>query len=401
MSLINQVLKDLDEREPLSANNGDNHYQPVNNGGDKPPTDWARLAAWIIVGVCVVGAGVYWFYLEQQAPAVVEYKPVQANLSGVSNKQVETQKKPQSEKQVKTIPVESKLIEANNAEIKPDKINSTEIRVTEVKPVEVKPLETKRVQVNAVDIEPVDTKPADTKPENNEVNYLPLKNTELSHQPVKVKPLSNKRKASATDKSSQVVKVKTALTPLQEARELLNSGRLTEAEQLLTTLVKKQPLEKQTRELLIGLLLRNSRTAEAEKQLSDALRIYPRHENFVLLKARLLLEKQDTNALLVLLENHSQSGKAGVKSLSMLASLYQQQKKFMLASKLYNRLAAAEPTNGSHWVGLAISLEALGQSQKALKGYQQAIQIGGINNQLQQYALQRINVLLQQVTDNE
>ena len=401
MSLINQVLKDLDDREPLSADKSDRNYQAVNHAPEKPPTDWVRLAVWAVVVICIAGAAAYWFYLQQQVPETQEFKPVQATLSAPPQ--------PAAPVEVEPVVVDAKPVE----------------------PVGLPP--EKKATVPAISNPPVITNPpaiskpsitktqvAGKKPEEEAVAYLPLKNTGLPVKSSKPKAVKANQPAKAVEtkrqppdapdapdvkvndiKFNKVVKVKTALPPLEEARQLLNNGRLTEAEKKLKSLVKKQPLQKQPRELLIGLLLRNSRTTEAEQQLSEALRIYPRHENFVLLNARFLLEKQDTNALLVLLENHIKSGKAGTKSISMLASLYQQKKKFVSASQIYNRLAKAEPEKGSHWLGLAISLEAQGQKTNALKSYQQAIQSGGITSQLQQYAVQRINVLRQQVTENE
>ncbi|MBT8440154.1 MAG: tetratricopeptide repeat protein, partial [Gammaproteobacteria bacterium] len=336
--------------------------------------DYMRFAVWVIVMVVVIGAGAYYLWLQQQAGAVSEIKPVKANV----------QQQPQIAEPVST---EMQAPVAVENEI------SSMSAVVEEKPEIAVPVEKRQG----------DKKPA----RSSTVAYLPLKDDgepaiaslaapkkpQNAQSVVKktkpVKPVPNKQ-------PSEILIVKSTKTGIALVKELLETGRLTEAEKNLGDILRKTPNSLPAHELLTGLLLRNNRLDEAKKQLGTARKFYPNNENLVLLQSRVLIEEGRVDDVIGLLEALQSKDKAGIRSTAMLASLYQQKGNFAESLKLYNTLAKAAPANAGYWMGLAVSLDALNDPQKAKKAYLKALQTGGLSLSLGNYARQRIGLINQQ-----
>jgi Flp pilus assembly protein TadD len=371
MSIINQVLKDLDEREPLKAEPG--QYQAVQAPAEQGP-DYVRFAVWVMVVIVVTGAAAYYLWLLQQAGSVSEIKPVQASV----------QAQPEIAEPVSTIaPVPDVA----------DNIISNMAAKVEEKP-EV-PVSVEKLQVNTTSIQPS----AD--------GYLPLKNdgqpevalASEAKQPQNTLPVVEKNrtvKPQSIKQSSEILIVKSTKTGIALVKELLETGRLTEAEKNLGDILRKTPNSLAAHELLTGLLLRNNRLGEAKKQLNTARKFYPNNENLVLLESRVLIEEGRVDDVIDLLKGLQSKGKAGIRSTAMLASLYQQKRKFAESLTLYNTLAKAAPANAGYWMGLAVSLDALNDPQKAKKAYTKALQTGGLSLALGNYARHRIGLINQQ-----
>ena len=115
--------------------------------------------------------------------------------------------------------------------------------------------------------------------------------------------------------------VKSSKTGIALVKELLETGRLTEAEKNLGEILRTTPNSLAAHELLTGLLLRNNRLQEAKNQLASARKFYPNNENLVLLESRVLLEEERVDDVIGLLKGLQSKGKAGIKSIAMLASL--------------------------------------------------------------------------------
>ena len=371
MSIINQVLKDLDEREPLKAESV--KYQAAEVPPEQGP-DYVRLAVWVMLVVVIIGAGGYYFWLQQQAGSASEIQPVQASV----------QMQPDS-------------TEAPVAEVANNPISNTAAEVEEKPEM---PAFTVKTQDKTV-----------SSPSSAD-SYLPLKeNGETvaapfreAKKPQKTPPVVEKARPvkPVTDQPpSEILIVKSSKSGIALVKELLETGRLTEAEKNLTEILRKTPNSLAAHELLTGLLLRNKRLDEAKRQLADARKFYPNNENLVLLESRVLIEEGRGDEVIVLLKGLQSKGKAGLKSTALLASLYQQQREFVESLKLYNTLVKAAPANGEYWMGLAVSLDALNDPKKAKKAYTSALQTAGLSLSLANYARQRISQINQQNNGNQ
>lgn len=381
MSVINQVLKDLDERQPLAS---EQEKYSINAVDDKQPsTDYIRMIVWVVAALLIIGAVAYYLWLENQVPDEQAFQPVNASVApGVT---------PVVAKQKHQV---ANVTEANN---KPK--DTLPPQPVEQQAVEQQMASQEVAAPEAVSLEPVRPAVIVNKPvqEPETKPYLPLRDdgkpVEMNAPVVKLKPDQGPK--------AEIIVVKTKKAGLELAREMLVGGRLTEAEKLLKALIKEKPASLPARELLAGLLLRNNRTDEAAAEIATARKYYPRSDNLVLLQAKMMLSRGEQQQVTHLLQQHVQVTKASEKPRALLASLYQRSGNYADAYRLYNQLAKHQSANEEYWMGLAISLDGLQQPGKARQAYSRALQSSGLSPALREYAIKRIHNIDLQGNNNE
>ncbi len=180
-----------------------------------------------------------------------------------------------------------------------------------------------------------------------------------------------------------------AALPLAQAEQAIDRGELAVAEQLLQRRLGEAPGDRRARELLIGLMLRGERYPAAIEQLDKGLARAPSHAKFMLIKARLLAQAGDMTGALGLLESLPRAHDGRVEAVQMLGALYQQQGRYADAVVSYRELLGLKPNYGPAWVGYAISLDGTGDP-KALAAYRRALRLGGVPSAAAMYARERI-----------
>jgi Flp pilus assembly protein TadD len=218
------------------------------------------------------------------------------------------------------------------------------------------------------------------------VDYLPLRNTQLP-------PVAASRKKARKGTPSRPSRVKTAKPvaprPLDEVRQEIELGELSFAEYLLHERLRTTPGDGEARELLIGLMLRGERNDAVMVQLERGLKHEPGNAKFVLIKARLLAQSGDVQGASQVLEEVTGNGAGAVQRLQMLGALYQQQARYEQAEASYRALLELTPASAAAWAGLGLSLDGLGDPA-AHQAYRQALQLGGLPAAADAYARQRV-----------
>jgi tetratricopeptide (TPR) repeat protein len=220
--------------------------------------------------------------------------------------------------------------------------------------------------------------------ESRDGRYLALRNDRVADLPTSAMP--------AKANNAQAVIRRRAADALALARSAIASGDLAEAEHILQEQLQRRPADRVARELLIGLMLRGDRQAQALRQLDSGLRHHPGHATFVLIKARLLAEAGNTAGAIELLRQDQEPGMDTVQKRQMLAALYQKARQFTEAAEQYRGLVEANSGSATAWVGLAISLDALGDPD-ASEAYRRALSIGGLPDAADAYARRRVEEL--------
>ncbi len=180
---------------------------------------------------------------------------------------------------------------------------------------------------------------------------------------------------------------------LRRAEELLTTGRISEAEAKLRRVLEMDPKRDRARELLVGLLIQSGRNNGAAQLLAEGRKIAPNHTLFALLQVRLLLQQGRRTAAIDLLKNMRESVDSGRQGLVMLAALQQQEGQHTEAVDSYKRLVKLQPGVANHWVGMGISLEALGLESEAIAAYDYSMRGGSLSPELGSYAAGRLKVL--------
>lgn len=179
----------------------------------------------------------------------------------------------------------------------------------------------------------------------------------------------------------------------QAGYKLLQLGDRDGAERKWREALGHEPRHIASREGLAGLYLSQGRNVEAGELLAKGLEYHPGYGQFALLAARLQMENGQTAAALATLEKALEADTQGADFLAFLAALYQREKLYDKSVAAYQRALPLQPKNAVWWMGIGISLEGAGKPQEALTAYREARKSGNLPPKLMQYVEGRIGAL--------
>ena len=205
----------------------------------------------------------------------------------------------------------------------------------------------------------------------------PVKETQAGNAVMdkKMKPLSSDDKAESE---------------YRQAVDLLQKGRLPDAENHLKLALNASAVNTQARELLAGVMLQQGHWREAQQLLEDGIDKVPAHYPFAQLLARVYVEHGADQKALTVMEQSRGAAAGNPDYVAFQAALYQRVGKHAEAVKTYNEAIALNPQEGRSWLGLGISLEAVQDWNAAGAAYQRAIGSGTLDDKLLKYARQRL-----------
>lgn len=352
MSLINQMLKDLEHRRSQDVEGGGAAIMP---GIKQYSVARRRRSPWIIVlssvsaVLVLVISWLLWDKMSQPEVIAASEEPVSVN-------QV------QEPSIVKTTTVKSEpvVVKTPVTQKSPGNKTSPESAPVVKKVSKPEPVVKKKVvkTINADDAE-VDTAPAGT-----------------------------------------VKKITRSLEPGQQAEvyykkghSLLSRGQSIAGEQSLRKALATYPKHIKAREILAGLYIKTGRVVEASELLEQGVIHNPGHSLFAMLQARLFVQQNRLQAAIHVLENNAPDVAANLDYHALMAVAYQKQGLHEKTVNKYQQVLSAKPTAGVWWVGMAISLESLGKQQQAADAYNKARKTGTLTVDLLRYTDSRLALL--------
>lgn len=382
MSLINQMLTDLDQRQTAQATGSDAHNIPYSahnfNGTAKSSGKNTRAtilklgALLFIVGLVFITG--YYSYLIYTHRTVATAKPAptphETTLALTQpEKTIPVQQKQQHVKVSQAVlPV---ITAANNSVKAVLPIQSRRVAVAVQPPAP-------DLNINTDDVEPI-----------------------IKHQSQQSESESDTGAEESFNTDPQSVqKQRLQLNPMQQAEvayqqgyALLQHNKIYSAEAKLLLALEHNVKHIKARELLVGLYLKTGRKVEAQSSLAAGLLHLPDYTNFTKLYARTLLDNNEVDKAVHVLLQHKPAISADPNYYALLAASYQRQKNHNAAANTYVELLKLKPREGIWWIGMAISLEALHKNKDALHAYEQARQTGTLNTRISNYSSQRLQQL--------
>ncbi|MCW8330420.1 tetratricopeptide repeat protein [Photobacterium sp. SDRW27] len=177
----------------------------------------------------------------------------------------------------------------------------------------------------------------------------------------------------------------------QKAKKALKSGDSRKAIGYLESALKYQPEWVKARQKLSALYYGRGDTRKAIAALQQGLALDGEQPDLRLTMAKLLVNESQQQAALNVLSRLPTQHHRGY--LAMRGALAQQLKNNELAMSSYELLVKDEPYDGRWWMGLGIALERSEAVEKASDAYKQALLMGRISQQSQQFIQQRLAVL--------
>lgn len=375
MSVINQMLQDLDRRSAVSEPSADivsPAVKPVVAERRGHEWFWRVLAVLVLISLAWVG----WVAYQLQP------RPLATPLAFLAAQQSTGRSTPTQDRTAETavrLPVAAVAAEPAKSE-----------------PVAVKPQPVVQVEVmklaRSIETAIVEAPPAPA-PKARATNTAAGKPSRVTSEPV---PQSAAPGATApsVDKRDLVKPANdTAEARFRRAVALLNQARISEAEEQLGAALQADPAHVGARQTYVALLLEQQRVGGALRLLREALEANPGHPGFSLALARVYAEQRDHPAALAAID------KAGAAAQSadfqaLKGAVLQRMGRHAEAVTAYQEAVqkSSQPAGGT-WAGLGVSLEALGRPGEAVQAYRRALAAAPLAPELRAYTEDRIRAL--------
>ena len=172
----------------------------------------------------------------------------------------------------------------------------------------------------------------------------------------------------------------------------LERGNVTEAQARFDEALAFAADHVAARQSLLGLMLEARRYTDAEALLLDGLD-HVRYAPFALVAARLQAERGDVARAIATLESYEDIARGNAEYMAMLAGMLQRAARHAEAVDRYTQAIAAGNPRAVWHMGRAISLRELGRSAESRAAFQQSLETGALTPEVQTYVERQIAAL--------
>ncbi|MFQ2518920.1 tetratricopeptide repeat protein [Aeromonas caviae] len=376
MSVINQMLKDLDKRQQ-EAEGAAVYVAPVRQQG------WWML---VLTLLCTLALGILgwrtWIFWQQSQRASLPAAQVEA---------------------LRTVPVA--------APSAPLAVVATTQAVSSAAPVAKVPAASAESTAARVAPSAAEQVPADEAVLADEGNPEEALGDETIPSDEELQPdlyaelaaeqSAEEAPAPAAPRKPGILKIETVelsdaeLATLAErkATTAMAKGRMQEAQDGYYEVLAHDPHNQGAREQLAGLLYGAGRLTEAAQVLEEGLRLDPAQADLRLLLARVAISGGDRQKALDWLTGYQPDIASNLDYYATWAGLAQELGQPVQASEMYVRLLRQQPDQGRWWLGLGVAEDGQGHRQRALDAYRNAQLHGNLGEASTQWLEQRIGQL--------
>lgn len=176
----------------------------------------------------------------------------------------------------------------------------------------------------------------------------------------------------------------------RKATTAMARGQLRDAQDNYYQVLAHDPHNQGAREQLAGLLYGEGRLSEASELLEEGIRLDPAQADFRLLLARLAISGGDQLKALGWLTGYQPDLATNLDYYATWAGLTQELGRNAEAADLYVKLLRQQPDQGRWWLGLGVAEDGQGHSQRALDAYRNAQLHGNLGEASASWIEQRI-----------
>ncbi|NQY26036.1 MAG: hypothetical protein HRT92_02535 [Piscirickettsiaceae bacterium] len=406
MSLLNQVLQDLEKNNALS--NEDKH---TTSDQIKVPPQKKRnyLFLSIVLPLLFITLSIVTYQYSLHADSALRLDEPKIGQTVIL-----LEPEPTTEQTTQIIPFEIEQsndpkIEASHVGISRTDVHHDKTQQLKVSQIDIPHDVTPQTETLAIEnnktppnVEPVSTSLLPPQKPSTKIDVQKEKSiTRPSPKKEKLKPIVNTKtelntKTLAISGKKKISKI-TTVTPKQQADRLFLHSKQS------PTLLNKQKLLQQAlvlnyqhidaHLLLAKTYLQQGLVNDAVTSLKRSLTILPKNIELTTALASLLLKnKQSENALDILL-NIKSSTANNEQYLNLLAAAYQQNKHTIKAGETYRLLLEFNLEKSEYWLGLAISLDEQKRYSDSLTAYKKVLNLNSLKPAVIRYVKQRISLI--------
>ncbi|MDZ7803680.1 tetratricopeptide repeat protein [Thiohalophilus sp.] len=361
MSLINQMLKDLEKRRADSVASPDGSLKGVNRysvARRRPPYLVYALSASLVLVVALAGV-LGWVYLNPLRLAEKATPVATAPAPAVESAPLPQPDTAQTAQPAETTPSEPATTNEDSAEEKVATASTSNNPATKPEP------------------EP-EPEAASPRTERRSTQTGSTANEAAGPVTKRNRPLSDEQRAELAYK---------------QGYQLLGRDQTEAGERHLREALQHYRQHHRARELLAGVYIQSGRYVEAAALLKEGFALAPQNSQFAKLYARVLLKQDKLTQAIAVLERQPPPVGADRDYHALLAAIYQQAGYHLKAAATYRDLLRVNPRQGNWWLGLGISLEQLEKYTEARSAYERASNSPALPENLKEYAAKRMNAL--------
>lgn len=353
MSLLNQMLKDLEQRHASSTEVKELHGEIHSVPDVAASVQWWRIIL-VMLSLLLLGFAVWWA-MRQQSPQPAMPMPASVVPPAVMPAQP-----------VAALPTEPPPVAPAADVTTVPRLPGLEtgLHSTPLAPSAI-PGSARKAEPP---VEPVDAMPTVTEPP---------KHVKLSPE-VSIKSMTPQQRSD---------------NQYKQAVSLLQQGRVAEARDAFMLAVQEDPANHNARQMLAGLLVESKRSGEAMEVLQDGVRIAPEQSGFTMALARLQVEAGDRDTALQTLEQGAKYAGDDAEYHAFYAALLQRSGRHDEAVTQYLASLQTDPANTNWLVGVGISLQEQGRYADAREAFERARMVGGMVPELAAFVDQRLSQL--------
>lgn len=341
MSVINQMLRDLDERAASEQERAGlpPRLRPLPPSGKRRIQSWRMLAVGIGIGALVAG-GTVAVLMSRNAPSPAATPPIAvlpAPTLTVAPPAPETAPAPaavQPANQGGDMKLATQLVQAAPAP-------KAAPAVPPAKPVPA----------------PRETKPASPP--------TPAAEAAPADAHIDKRPKGGQARAMAE-------------AEYRKGMQAVQRGDMAAALPLLRQTLEIEPIHVKARQALLSVLVGARQWPDARQVAQDGLALDPAQSGWAMILARLQFEQGEAAAAIATLERHAAHASRDADYQSLFAYLLQQQQRHADAAERFKTALALRPNEGRWWFGLGTALEAAGNAADARAAYARAREVGNL-----------------------
>ena len=390
MSVINQMLKDLDKRQSEQKRSAE-AVVPV------PAKSSTSRVMFIIVAIIVLNVlGIFSWQLYSENQQLKEQ--VQANVFAISANNdgavsdvvlTDASEKIDDKQSAHQVPIVAVEAASEKATIitSPVKQAASDIADELSKQSLVSAEKLANSNNDSVKINPLATSLSDN---TEKMPALDAANVENTSDITGRKQVANVAKAtpSLTISRTQLTPQALAANKITQAEQAIERNDILKAEALFEEVLLIMPEHVTARKQLAALWYGRKSYQDAVNLLSQGIALAPQSEEMRLMTARIYYEQGQPRPAYNVLRpvNHS----TNTELQALLANTAADLSEHGNAIVAYEKLIALEPHVGRWWLGSAVSLDSLGKFVLARDAYKQAIARNDLSNSAMQFARQRL-----------
>jgi MSHA biogenesis protein MshN len=380
MSVINQLLIDLEKRRASGAERSvlPNHVRAMPN--EQPPARWpwiaaggaAAVAATVVAGILL--SGIHWTG-ERAAAAPMPARGAEVAIErevAASAGVVIAAKDDDIAASLKDAAASRLSFELSNPPAVPEPVAAST------------PVPTERVVVSRA--APPPSAGSET-PAPAAARAGPVKSA-----PVVAQAGAHTGKAEIHKEVRQPTPRELAEIEFRKATALLHQSRMAEAQEGFQAALAAYPAHHGARQGLVGILLDARKFADAERVLADGLALSPGQTGFAMTLARLQVDRGEGALAVATLRRGLDQSQGSADYVAFLAALLQRQGRHDEAIEQFQAALRIRPVAGVWWLGLGISLQAVNRPADAQEAYARA-RATNLSPELAAFAEQRIKQL--------